>query len=94
MTAAFVVTVIPDLPDPLRVTRIGDIERDLVVRGATLVDAAAAILADWCGQHLPLPDAMAFAAMAFGGLGERGALAITVKGDQVARFCDAARRVA
>lgn len=91
----YVVTLLPDLPEPLRLTRIGGgEERDLEVRGPTLIDAADAILADHAGRRFLLPDVMAFSAMAFSGLGERGALAITVKGDQVARFCDAARRVA
>ena len=92
---AYVVSLMPSLPEPLRVTRVGDIERDVEVRGSTLVDAAEAILADASdGRRPALADAMAFSAIAFRGLGERGAIAVTVKGEMVGRFLDAARRVA
>ena len=94
MTAAYVVTLLPGLPEPLRITRIGDEERDVRVRGTTLADAADAILHDATGRRWPLADVLAFSAIAFRGLGERGTLAVTVRSGVIERFADAARGVA
>lgn len=90
----YVVTLYPCLPNTLSVSRVGDVERDIPVAGPTLLAAADAILSDYAGRKLPLADAMAFVALAFGDLGERGTLNVTVREETVARFCDAARRVA
>lgn len=90
----YCVTLIPGVSTPLRVTALEGDGRDVPVRGTTLADAADAILTDHVGRRLPLSDVCAFAALAFGGLGESRTLAITVRGETVARFIDAAQRVA
>lgn len=89
----YVVTLIPGVGDPLRVTALDGDGRDVSVRGTTLADAADAVLLDATGQRWPLSDVLAFSAIAFRGLGERGALAVTVRSSVVERFADAARRV-
>lgn len=86
-------TLIPGVSDPLRVTALDGDGRDVAVRGTTLADAADAILHDATGRRWPLSDVMAFAAIAFRGLGEGGALAVTVRSSVVERFVDAAGRV-
>ena len=88
----YCVTLIPGVGDPLRVTALDGDGRDVPVRGTTLADAADAVLFDATGRRWPIGDVTAFSAIAFRGLGESGALAVTVRASVVARFVDAARR--
>lgn len=90
----YCVTLIPGVSDPLRVTALEGDGRDVPVRGATLADAADAVLHDATGRRWPIGDVMAFSAIAFRGLGDQGAMAVTVRSSVVERFADAARRVA
>lgn len=89
---AYVVTAIPGLPEPVRITRIGAEERDVPVAQPTIRDAARAILADYYGIQPSSAEVRALHATAFGGL-EGGACAITVRAGQVERVRDAVGRV-
>ena len=89
---AYVVTLLPSVAwTPLKVTRIGTEHRDLAPAGNTMLDGAQAILRDFTQRDWSAADAAAFAAMVFKP-SDRGSVAQTIKGEQVARFVDAIGR--
>lgn len=90
---AYVCTIIPGLTEAVRVTRIGDGERDLTVRSPTVYAAASAILRDYGVS--PAPEAIrALQAVAFGGLDEHAVMAVTVRAAQIERVAEAVGRTA
>lgn len=93
MISGYTVTLIPGLGPPLAVTRLRD-EADLRVAGTTIADACHAILADHLGRAPLFGEVRALEAIAFGGLDNRGVVAVTVRAGQLERVVDAARRVA
>lgn len=94
MTTAYVVTAIPGLPEPVRITRIGAEERDVPVALPTIRDAARAILADYYGTPPSGAEVRALHAVAFGGLEGDSTLAVTVRAGQLERVREAVGRVA
>ena len=93
MNPGYTLTLMPDLTDPLVVTRLSD-QRDLPVTGPTLAAAADAILRDYLQREPTWAEVRALIAVAFGGLDERGVLAVTVRAAQLERVCEAVGRVA